>query len=144
MKGKLPVAHMAHLVGTFFGMSGLATEVQGKYIGFNGDQGNGGYPIPFILPPQNLGVWLKTEYLHDTASFETFHMDEDNRDKLWMMGANNKHLTKAPLPCLLALPTFVAEILGQQGGHAFHTNYANLYQNTSTEGSRRSGQQNGN
>ncbi len=30
MKGKPLVVHMAHSVGTFFGMSGLATDVQGK------------------------------------------------------------------------------------------------------------------
>jgi len=30
MKGKSPVVHMAHSVRQFFGMSGLATEVQGK------------------------------------------------------------------------------------------------------------------
>ncbi len=43
MKGKLLVVHMAHSVGTFFGMSGLATyvQVQGKYIRFIGDRGNG-------------------------------------------------------------------------------------------------------
>ncbi len=54
MKGKLPVVHMAHSVGTFFGMSGLATDVQGKYIGFIGDWGNGRYPIPFMLPPSEV------------------------------------------------------------------------------------------
>jgi len=36
MKGKSPV--VPHSVGQFFGMSGLATEVQGKYIGFIGDR----------------------------------------------------------------------------------------------------------
>jgi len=57
MKGCSPVVHMAHSVGQFFGMSGLAAEVQGKYIGFIGDQGNGQYPIPFIPPPQNTWAW---------------------------------------------------------------------------------------
>ena len=51
MKGKSPVVHMAHLVGTFFGISGLASEVQGKHIAFVRDRGNGRYPVPFILPP---------------------------------------------------------------------------------------------
>ncbi len=51
MKGHSPVVHMAHSIGQFFGMSGLAAEVQGKYIGFIGDQGNGQYPVLFIPPP---------------------------------------------------------------------------------------------
>ncbi len=51
MKGKSPVVHMAHLVGTFFGISGLASEVQGKHIAFVRDRGNRCYPVPFILPP---------------------------------------------------------------------------------------------
>jgi hypothetical protein len=80
MKGKLPVVHMAHSVGTFFGMSGLSTDVQGKYIGFIGDRGNGRYLVPFILLPQNLWAWLKTKYLCDTAAFGTFYADDDNRD----------------------------------------------------------------
>jgi hypothetical protein len=33
MKGKSPAVHMAHSVGQFFGMSGLAVDVQGKLIG---------------------------------------------------------------------------------------------------------------
>ena len=37
MKGRSPVVHMAHSVGQFFGMSGMAADVQGKYIGFIGD-----------------------------------------------------------------------------------------------------------
>ena len=41
MKGKSPVVHMAHSIGKFFDMSGLAVDVQGKYIGFIGDSGNG-------------------------------------------------------------------------------------------------------
>ena len=53
MKGKSPVAHMAHSIGHFFGISGLAADVQGKYIGFIGDRGNDQYPAPFLLPPQN-------------------------------------------------------------------------------------------
>ncbi len=35
MKGKSHVVHIAHSVGQFFGMSGLALDVQGNYIGFN-------------------------------------------------------------------------------------------------------------
>ncbi len=32
MKGKMLVIHMAHSVGTFYQMSGMATNVQGKQI----------------------------------------------------------------------------------------------------------------
>jgi hypothetical protein len=53
MKGKSLVVHMAHLVGTFFGMSGLTTDVQGKQIRFVRDQENRCYPVPFIPPLQN-------------------------------------------------------------------------------------------
>ena len=59
MKGKSPVVHMAHSIGKFFGMSGLALDVQGKQIGFIGDRVNGRYPVPFILPPQNAWIWQK-------------------------------------------------------------------------------------
>ncbi len=41
MKSKLPVVHMAHLVGTFFGMLGLVMDVQGKHIAFVGDRSSG-------------------------------------------------------------------------------------------------------
>jgi hypothetical protein len=40
MKSRSPVIHMAHSVGTFFGMSGMVTNVQGKQIAFVGDRGN--------------------------------------------------------------------------------------------------------
>jgi hypothetical protein len=60
MKGKSPVVHMAHLMGTFFGISGLAMDVQGKQISFVGDRGNGQYSIPFLLPERNSWAWLKT------------------------------------------------------------------------------------
>ncbi len=43
-------------------------------------------------------------------------MDENNKDKLWLTGADDDVLTEAPLPWLLALPTFVAEFLGKQEG----------------------------
>jgi len=55
MKGRSPMVHMAHSVGQFFGMLGTAANIQGKYIGFIGDRGNGRHPVPLILPPPN--VW---------------------------------------------------------------------------------------
>jgi hypothetical protein len=67
LKGRSPVIHMAHSVGTFFGMSGMATNVQGKQITFVGDQGNGRSPVPFILPPQNSWTWAMARYLRNTA-----------------------------------------------------------------------------
>jgi hypothetical protein len=53
MKGKSPAVHMVHSIGQFFGLSGLAVDVQGKCIGFIGDRGNGKYPVPIILPQNN-------------------------------------------------------------------------------------------
>ncbi len=53
MKGKLPAVHMAYAVGAFYGMSGMATNMQGKQIAFVGDRGSSRQPIPFILPRQN-------------------------------------------------------------------------------------------
>ncbi len=73
MKGKSPVVHMAHSIGQFFGMSGLALKVQGKQIGFIGDQGNGRCPVPFILPPLNTWSWQRTRYVNDTARFINHH-----------------------------------------------------------------------
>jgi hypothetical protein len=101
-------------------------------------------PHPIHPPSPKLVGVAQTKYLRDTAAFGSFYADEDNRDKHWVMGANNNALTEAPLPCLLAPPTFVVEFLGKQWGHASHTNYANLYQNTLMEGNHRSSQQNGN
>jgi hypothetical protein len=116
MKGKSPVVHMAHSMGQFFGMLGLALNVQGKQIGFIGDWGNGRHPVPFILPPQNSWAWLKTKYLQNTASFIAYYNNKANRDKLWATGTQDNKLTEAPLPRLVALPTFVVEFLGKHGG----------------------------
>ncbi len=57
MKGKSPAIHMAHSIGAFYGLSGMAIKVQGKQIAFVGDRINGRQPIPFILPPQNSWTW---------------------------------------------------------------------------------------
>ncbi len=38
MKGKSPAIHMAHSIGAFYGLSGMAIEVQGKQIAFVGDK----------------------------------------------------------------------------------------------------------
>jgi hypothetical protein len=59
MKGKSPAIHMAHSIGSFFGLSGLASDVQGKQIAFVGDRMQGRQPIPFILPPQNAWTWAR-------------------------------------------------------------------------------------
>jgi hypothetical protein len=67
MKGKSPAIHMAHSVGAFYGLSGMATNVQGKQIAFVGDRGQGRQPIPFILPKQNSWVWVRVRYLNNLA-----------------------------------------------------------------------------
>ena len=125
MRGKSPVVHLAHSVGQFFGMSGLAAEVQGKYIGFIGDRGNGRYPVPFILPPQNTWAWAKVKYLSDSAAFEDHFEDQGNWEKLWTTEAGDDTLTERTMPRLLALPTFIAEYIHSQGGsclpHSLHT-----------------------
>jgi hypothetical protein len=116
MKGRSLVIHMAHSVGTFFGMSGMANDVQGKQIAFVGDWGNGCHPVPFVLLPQNSWTWAKIHYLHDTARFVEFYQHADNQDKLWVTGAANDKLTEQQLPRLLAVPTFVTEYLVQKRG----------------------------
>jgi hypothetical protein len=126
IKGKSPVIHMAHSVGTFLGMSGLVTNVQGKQIAFVGEQGNGRYPVPFILPPQNSWTWTKTCYLRDTARFGKFYCHANNQDKLWVTGATEYELTDQQLLRFLALPTFVAEFLVQQGGVCLPHNLRNF------------------
>jgi hypothetical protein len=136
MKGKSPVVHMAHSVGQFFGMAGLAAEVQGKYISFIGDRGNGRYPVPFILPPQNTWAWAKVKYLNDSAAFEGHFEDQGNWDKLWTTEASDYTLTEKTLPRLLALPTFIAEYIHSQGGsclpHSLHT-YIKYHLNGETQ-----------
>ncbi len=82
MKGTLPVVHIAHTIGQFFGMSGLALDVQGKQIGFIGDRVNGRCPVPFILPPLNTWSWQKTRYVNDMARFTTHYESVENSDKL--------------------------------------------------------------
>ena len=44
MKWKSPAVHMVHSVGQFYGMSGMAVDVQGKCIGFIGNRGQGHNP----------------------------------------------------------------------------------------------------
>jgi hypothetical protein len=79
MKGKSPAVHMVHSVGQFYGMSGLATDVQGKCIGFIGDRGQGRNPVPFVLPVQNSWTWARVQTLNDTARFTAYYEDPDTR-----------------------------------------------------------------
>ena len=116
MKGRSPVVHMAHSVGKFFGMSGMAADVQGKYIGFIGDRGNGRHPVPFILPPQNAWAWTKIKFLNERNNFENHFEERGNWDQLWTTEADDDALTEKTLPRLLALPAFVAEYIQAQGG----------------------------
>jgi hypothetical protein len=97
MNRKSPAVLMAHSVGAFFGMSGLATDVQGKQIAFVGDRGNGRQPIPFILPPQNSWTWARIRYLSDTVRFSEYYRQVDTQDKLWTTGAPDNKLTKQQL-----------------------------------------------
>ena len=116
MKGKSPTVHMVHSVGQFYGMSGLAIDVQGKCIGFVGDRGHGRNPVPFILPTQNTWVWAKVNALTDTARFTAYYEDPDHNDKFWIHGAQANELTEVTLPRMLALPTCIAEFVNAQGG----------------------------
>jgi hypothetical protein len=68
-----------------------------------------------VLPPKNAWIRTKAKYLCYTARFGTFYDNKDNKDKLWLKGASKAELTETPLPCLLALLTFVAEFLRKQG-----------------------------
>jgi hypothetical protein len=126
MKGRSLVIHMAHTVGTFFGMSGMATHVQGKQIAFVRDQGNGHHPVPFILPSQNSWTWAKVRYLRDTARSSKFYKHTDNQDKLWVTGAADDELTEQQLPRPLAVPMFVAEFLVKKGGACLPHNLQNF------------------
>jgi len=75
---------MVQSIGQFFGLLGLAVDVQGKCIGFIGigNRGNGKYPIPIILPQNNAWTWTNVNYLNDTAAFTRYYEDESNTDKL--------------------------------------------------------------
>ena len=116
MKGKLPVVHLAHSIGAFFGLSGIAMDVQGKQIAFVRDRNHCQQPIPFILPPQNLWTWAKVRYLANTAQYLEYNSHEANLDRLWAMGAGAEDLVDIQLSCLLSLPMVVAEFIVQQGG----------------------------
>jgi hypothetical protein len=100
MKGKLPAVHMAHSVGTFYGMSDMATGMQGKQIALVGNQGSGRQPIPFVLPPQNSWTWAKIRYLPDTARarYGEHYRQSKHQDKLWVTGAPEDELSELPLP----------------------------------------------
>ncbi len=54
VKGKLPVVHMAHSVGQYFDMSGLAAKVKGKYFRFIKDRGKWQTSRP-VHPPMDQG-----------------------------------------------------------------------------------------
>ena len=108
---------MVHSVGQFYGMSGLAVDVQGRCIGFISDRGHGRNPVPFVLPVQNAWAWERVQALNDTARFTAYYDDPDNKDKLWLTGAAARELTEITLPRMLALPTCVTEFVNsQQGG----------------------------
>ena len=129
MKGKSPVVNMAHSIGNFFGMSGLAVNVQGKYIGFIRDRGNSLYPVPFLHPPQNVWAWAKVKYLDDTVAFEEHFDGAAVWDKLWTTGAAETALKKNLLPHLLPLPTSVVEFMNSQGGVCLHHKLCSFVQN---------------
>ena len=117
MKGKSPAVRMVHSVGQFYGMSGMAVDVQGKCIGFIGDRGQGRNPVPFVLPVQNAWNWARVQALNGMASLTAYYEDSDNEDKLWVTGADASELTETMLPRMLALPTCVAEfVTSKQGG----------------------------
>ncbi len=94
MKGKSPAIHMAHSVGAFYGLSGMATDVQGKQIGFVGDRGHGRQPTPFILLPQNSWTWAQVKYLANTTRYVDHYSQDINRDKLWTTGAMEEDLVE--------------------------------------------------
>jgi hypothetical protein len=98
MKGKSPVIHMAHSVGAFYGLSGMALDVQGKQIAFVGERINGRQPIPFILPPQNSWAWAQVRYLNNTALYGEYYSQEENKERLWNIRATEEDLVEMQLP----------------------------------------------
>jgi len=96
-------------------MWGTAADVQGKYIGFIGDRGNGQHPVPFVLPPQNMWAWTKIKFLNERNNFENHFEERENWDQLWTTGAKEDMLTDKMLPRLLPLPSFIAEYIQAQG-----------------------------
>jgi hypothetical protein len=127
MKGKSPAIHLAHSIGVFFGLSGMATDIQGKQVAFVGDRGNSRQPIPFVLPPQNLWTWARARYLANMVQFLQHYALDKNQDKLWAMGAGEADLTEILLPRLLSLPMIAAKFVVQQGGSCLpHTFWAFL------------------
>jgi hypothetical protein len=68
-------------------------------------------------PPKILGRGKKQKYVINTARFTAHYDIVENREKLWSTRGVEQDLTEALLPCLLALPTFVAEFLGATNIH---------------------------
>jgi hypothetical protein len=60
-------------MGTFFGISGLATDIQNKQIAFVGDRAPGHFSVPFIFLPTNLWTWTMAHILRDTARFKAYY-----------------------------------------------------------------------
>ena len=89
---------MAHSVGAFYGLSGMALDVQGKQIAFVGERINGRKPIPFILPPQNSWAWARVRYLNNTALYGKYYSQEENKERLWNTGATEEDLVEMQLP----------------------------------------------
>jgi hypothetical protein len=94
MKGKSPAIHLAHLIGVFFGLSRMATDVQGKQIAFVGDRGNSQQPISFVLPPQNLWTWARARYLANTMQLLEHYALDKNWDMLWATGQGRQTLQR--------------------------------------------------
>ncbi len=106
-------------------------------------------PLPSWLLPLHCrkaaaAKLLPQSGLHNTARFGTVYGGNDTKDKLWLTGASKAKLTETPLSCLLALPTFIAEFLGKQGGARLPHKLQKLCLTTSTGGNGRSCQTNGN
>jgi hypothetical protein len=116
MKGKSLAVHMAHLVGQFFGMPGLAVNVQGKFIGsletgeMEDIQSRSSYHHKMHGPGQRSSTSTIPQGLSSTTKMNKIGT------KLWTTGADDDDLTDITLPRLLALPTFVAEFINTQGG----------------------------
>jgi hypothetical protein len=134
---------MAHSIGQFFGMSGMAVDVQGKYIGFIGDRGNGRYPIPFLLLPQNAWAWAKVKFLDNMVAFDKHFKDTTVWDKLWTTSAEEITLKEKLLPRLLALPTLSRNPSTHREGPTPPTIYAALSKTTSTMAKHKSNATNG-
>ena len=113
MKAKSPLIQLVHSIGQYYGFSGLAPELQDRFVGFMGDRTGHTSPTPVALPVRNAWDWARVQVCMDTAAFTLYYHDAENNKKMWI--APGGGVEERQLPRMLALPSFIARQLQEKG-----------------------------